>query len=141
MATKPPPAWMVRLNVTMLRRGLKIGSQHLLTVRGRKTGLPRATPVSIAIVGDDRFVVAAFPEAAWVANIRAAGQAVLSRGKSRERVRLIELPTGERAEVIRAFLQQVPGGVRFFGSSNPDIVVASAARYPVFRVERVDSIA
>lgn len=30
--------WVVRLNVVMLRRGLRIGSQHLLSVRGRKSG-------------------------------------------------------------------------------------------------------
>jgi deazaflavin-dependent oxidoreductase (nitroreductase family) len=138
MATKPPPAWMVRLNVAMLRRGLKIGSQHLLTVRGRKTGLPRGMPVSIATVDDHRFVVAAFADAAWVGNVRAAGTAVLSRGNTREGVRLAELPADERAPVLRAFLEQVPGGVRFFGSSDPAVVVASAARYPVFRVEPVD---
>jgi deazaflavin-dependent oxidoreductase (nitroreductase family) len=138
MAPKPPPSWIVRLNVAMLQRGLKIGSQHLLTVRGRKTGLARSTPVSIATVDDARFVVAAFPDAAWVGNVRAAGEAVLTRGKARQGVRLIELPTDERPPVLRAFLEQVPGGVRFFGSSDPTVVVASAARYPVFRVEPVD---
>jgi hypothetical protein len=36
--------------------------------------------------------------------------------------------------VLRAFLEQVRGGVRFFGSASPDEVAAAADRYPVFRV-------
>ena len=63
---KPPPLWMVRLNVAMLRRGLKIGSQYLLSVRGRKSGAMRSTPVSIATIDASRYIVAAFSEAAWV---------------------------------------------------------------------------
>ncbi len=136
MATvKPPPAWMVRLNVAMLRRGLRIGSQHLLTVPGRRTGEPRSTPVSIATHGGNRYIVAAFSEATWVGNVRAAGLAILTRGRDTETVRLVELAVEARGPVLRAFLEQVRGGVRFFGSTDPDAVVASANRYPVFRVE------
>ena len=136
MATvKPPPDWMVRLNVAMLRRGLRIGSQHLLTVPGRRTGQPRSTPVSIANVDGSRFIVAAFPEAAWVANARAAGTATLTRGGAVETVRLTELPADRREPVLRAFLEQVRGGVRFFGSADPEVVVAAAERYPVFRID------
>ena len=116
MATKPPPAWIVRLNVAMLRRGLRLGSQHLLTVIGRRSGAPRSTPVSIAHVGTDRFVVAAFADAAWVANVRANPECTLSRGNLSERVRLVELPVGQRGPILRAFLEQVRGGARFFGA-------------------------
>jgi deazaflavin-dependent oxidoreductase (nitroreductase family) len=132
---KPPPAWMVRLNVAILRRGLRIGSQYLLTVPGRRSGRPRSTPISAATLDGHRYIVAAFPDAAWVANVRAAGSAILSRGRRVESVRLVELPVEDRAPVLRAFLEQVRGGVRFFGSPDPGTVAASAARYPVFRVE------
>jgi deazaflavin-dependent oxidoreductase (nitroreductase family) len=132
---KPPPEWMVRLNVAFLRRGLKVGSQHLLSVRGRKSGVERATPVSLVTVEGDRYIVAAFAEADWVKNVRAAGTGSLRRGRDREAVRLVELPEGERGPVLRAFLAQVRGGVRFFDSADPETVVASAARYPVFRVD------
>jgi F420H(2)-dependent quinone reductase len=98
----PPPMWMVRLNVAMLRRGLRIGSQWLLSVRGRKSGQVRSTPISIATIDGSRYIVAAFSEAAWVRN---------------------------------GFLHQVRGGVRFFGSADPDVVVAGADRYPVFRLD------
>jgi deazaflavin-dependent oxidoreductase (nitroreductase family) len=126
---------MVRMNVAMLRRGLKIGSQHLLSVRGRKSGRLRSTPVSVATVDGVRYIVAAFPDAAWVQNVRAAGTGRLERGRSVDEVRFTELAVEDRAPVLRAFLQQVKGGVRFFGSSNPDVVVAAADRYPVFRLD------
>jgi deazaflavin-dependent oxidoreductase (nitroreductase family) len=125
---------MVRLNVAFLRRGLKLGSQHLLTVPGRTTGEPRSTPVSIATVDGARYIVAAFADAAWVKNVRAAGSGTLSRGGQREVVRLDELPVIERGPILRAFLEQVRGGVRFFGDQTPDEIAAAADRYPVFRV-------
>ena len=130
----PPPSWMVRMNVAFLRRGLKVGSQSLLSVPGRKSRVARSTPVSMVTLGGVRYIVAAFSEADWVKNARAAGAGSLSRGKRVESVRLVELPVVERDAVLRAFLQQVPGGVRFFDSPDPDTVVASAGRYPVFRV-------
>lgn len=126
---------MVRLNVAVLRRGLKIGSQYLLSARGRKSGQLRSTPVSIAMVGGTRYIVAAFADAAWVQNVRAAGSASLRRGRIVEDIRLIELPVRDRGPILRAFLQQVRGGVRFFGSADPDVVVAAADRYPVFRLD------
>jgi hypothetical protein len=132
---KPPPMWIVRLNVAMLRRGLRIGSQHLLSVRGRKSGQVRSTPISIATIDGSRYIVAAFSEAAWVRNVRVSGSGTIGRGRNVERVRLVELPVAERGPVLRAFLQQVRGGVRFFGSGDPDVVVAAADRYPVFRLD------
>jgi deazaflavin-dependent oxidoreductase (nitroreductase family) len=130
----PPPRWMVRMNIAILRRGLAVGSQYLLTVPGRTSGAPRSTPISVVTLDGERYLVSAFAEADWVKNVRAAGTGSLTRGKHVEVVRLVELPVSEREPVLRAFLQQVPGGVRFFESPEPDAVVASASRYPVFRV-------
>jgi len=134
MATRPPPRWMVRLNTAILRRGLRIGSQYLLTVPGRRSGEPRSTPISIATVDGERYIVAAFGDAAWVGNVRAAGAGTLSRGGRHEAVTLIEVPVADRNPILRAFLEQVPGGVRFFGGRAPDEIAADAVRYPVFRV-------
>jgi len=133
---KAPPFWIVRLNVFFLRLGLKIGSQHLLSIAGRRSGKARSTPVSIVTVDGVRYIVAAFSEVDWVKNAHAAGAAVLARGRRRESVRLVELPVGERGPILREFLLQVPGGVRFFGMSrDPDVIVSQADRYPVFRLD------
>jgi deazaflavin-dependent oxidoreductase (nitroreductase family) len=125
---------MIRLNSALLRRGLRIGSQHLLTIPGRRTGEPRSTPISIATVSGERYIVAAFADAAWVANVRATGAGTLTRGGRDESVRLTELPAADRDPILRAFLRQVPGGARFFGGRTPDAIAADAARYPVFRI-------
>jgi deazaflavin-dependent oxidoreductase (nitroreductase family) len=125
---------MVRLNVAFLRRGLTVGTQYLLTVPGRRSGEPRSTPISVAEFDGERYIVAAIADAAWVRNVRAAGIATLARGRRVEAVTLTELPVDERGPVLRAFLDQVRGGRRFFGSESADEVVAGADRYPVFRV-------
>ena len=91
-------------------------------------------PISVVTLDGERYIVSAFSEADWVKNVRAAGTASLRRGSQVEAVGLVELPDVERDPVLRAFLRQVPGGVRFFASSEPDAVVAAASRYPVFRV-------
>ena len=125
---------MVGLNIALLRRGLRIGSQYLLTVPGRKSGKPRSTPISIATIDEKRYIVAAFPDAAWVGNVRAAGSGSLARGGQTERVTLSEVAVEDRGPVLRCFIQQVRGGRRFFGAQTPDEIVAAAERYPVFLV-------
>ena len=63
---KPPPYWMVQLNVALLRAGVGVGTQHLLSVRGRLSGEMRSTPVAVVTVDGARYVVAASSHAAWV---------------------------------------------------------------------------
>jgi deazaflavin-dependent oxidoreductase (nitroreductase family) len=135
---KPPPRWLTRLNVALLRLGMPIGSQHLLSVPGRKTGKLRSTPVSLLTLGGRRYIVAGLGEVDWVKNARAAGWVFLTRGRRQERARLIELPAEERVPVLREFPRQVPGGTRFFGlPPDPEAFAAAAPRCPVFRVEPV----
>lgn len=45
-------------------------------------------------------------------------------------------PVRMNVRLLREFLRQVPGGVRYFGvSPDPDVLAASAVQYQVFRVE------
>ena len=86
--------------------GLAVGSQHLLTIRGRISGQPRSTPVSLVLVDGERYVVAALSGADWVKNARAAGEGVMSRGRRTEAVRLVELPVEERGPIrLQEFLR------------------------------------
>jgi len=61
MATKSAlPRWLgpaSRLNVLLLRLGVQIGTQHVLSVPGRKTGRLRSTPVSLVTLNDTRYIV------------------------------------------------------------------------------------
>ncbi|GAA4541349.1 nitroreductase/quinone reductase family protein [Amycolatopsis samaneae] len=134
---------MNRVVTTLYRLGVRIGTIHLLTVPGRKSGQPRTTPVSPYLVGGNRYLLGGIDGADWVRNVRAAGTAVLARGKREERVRLVELPVGERGPILRAFPREVPHGVPMMiktglvEKGTPEEFEAVADRCTVFRVEPV----
>ena len=88
---------------------------------------PHCVRPSLAVAGARR---AAFT----VGFVRAARSAALTRGGGSESERLEELPVDAREPVLRAFLQDVRGGRRYFGAETPDQIIAGAERYPVFRV-------
>src|SRR5919197_2808250 len=66
---------------TLLRIGLPVGPAVLLSVRGRKSGKFYTIPVALVEHSGTRWLVAAFGEVNWVRNLRAAGQAQLTRGR------------------------------------------------------------
>jgi hypothetical protein len=128
-----------RLIMGLQRLGLAIGTMHVLSVPGRRSGKLRSTPVSILHVDGRRYVVTGL-ETHWVQNARAAGWGILARGRRRERVALIELPVEERAAILREFPRQVPHGVRFFERildlpGDPEAFATAAQRCPVFRLD------
>jgi hypothetical protein len=146
MSDKNLPRWLgpaSRANTWLLRRGLRIGTQHVLSVPGRKSGLMRSTPVSLVSLDGKRYVVSG-EGLAWVTNARVAGWGTLERARRTERIALIELPPDERGPILRAFWQQVPQGrsfiARLFGlaaKATADDFEAAAPRCPVFRVDPV----
>lgn len=141
-----PPWWLKPANkvfIRLSRLGLSFGGESpaVLTVPGRKTGAPRSTPVTPMTVGGTRYVVAGFPGADWVRNVRAAGEVMLSRGRTRERVRMIELPAEDARPILRAFPTEVPTGVGFMKRAGlvtegrPEEFEALAGRCAVFRLD------
>ncbi len=76
-------------------------------------------------------------------NAQANPDAVLTRGKVREPVRMIELPTDEARPLLRQFPILVPTGVSFMKNAglvtgpNPDEFEALAGRCSVFRFDSV----
>src|SRR2546427_11452805 len=59
----------------MLRGGVPLGPNALLTVRGRSSGVDRTTPVAVVAIGGRRGVVATLGDVDWARNLRAAGAA------------------------------------------------------------------
>jgi hypothetical protein len=111
------PSWLKGVNrviVALQRAGLVVGSMHVLTVPGRRSGDLHSTPVSLLTVGDRRYIVAGLDDADWVSNARAAGRGVLRRGRTEEHVSLVELPVADRAPILRQFPLLIPQGVPFF---------------------------
>ena len=91
---------------TLLRLGLPVGPSVLLSVRGRKSGKIYTIPVALVETSGTSFLVAAFGEVNWVRNLRAAGQAHLTRRRRTEAIGVVELGAREAAPMLKQFLRE-----------------------------------
>ncbi len=136
------------LTLTLLRAGVKLVGpfvffgnypMYLLTVRGRKSGLPRTVPIAIWERNGKRYVGSVYGIVDWVRNLRAAGEATLTRGRRAETVNVIALPPGEAALVLR---EDIKGGnpfSRYYGvtaDSSLEEFERAVLTHPVFLLER-----
>ena len=88
----------------VLKAGALMGPNALITVRGRKSGLPRTTPVALVEIDGRRWVIGTFGDTNWVRNLRAAGEATVSVGRRREDVKAAELVGEDRISFFRHVL-------------------------------------
>ena len=91
---------------TLLRLGLPVGPSVLLSVRGRTSGKIYTIPVALVETSGTSFLVAAFGEVNWVRNLRAAGQAHLTRRRRTEAIGVVELGAREAAPILKQFLRE-----------------------------------
>lgn len=99
-------AWRRALNGLvrpLAKLGLTGPRTYLLTVRGRTSGKPWSTPVSIVRIGGERYLVAPYGDRNWVRNARAAGWVELERGRDRGRFGVEELPAEAAVPVLREY--------------------------------------
>jgi deazaflavin-dependent oxidoreductase (nitroreductase family) len=87
-----------------LAAGVPMGFNGLVTIRGRKSGLLRTTPVAIIEVSGRRWVWAPWGEVQWVRNLRAAGRATITVRRRKEEVSAIELDPTQRVGFFRDIL-------------------------------------
>jgi len=90
-----------RLITRLLRTGLPLGPNVLLTVHGRKTGRPYTFPIALLELDGRRYVQGAFGETSWVRNLRAVPGASIAKGRWHQDVDARELPPEEAASVLR----------------------------------------
>jgi len=132
------------LTTTLLRAGFKLVGlgnypMYLLTVRGRKSAQPRTVSIAIIERNGKRYLGAPFGVVDWVRNLRAAGAAILTRGRRSETVNARELPPREAALVLR---EEIKGGnpfARYFGvtvDSSLEEFERTTVSHPVFLLER-----
>ena len=152
MATKNKAPLFVRtanlMTLTLLRAGVPLVGpylffgnypMYLLTVRGRKSGLPRTVPVAIMRRNGKRYVGSPYGIVDWVRNLRAAGEAVLTRGRRSETLKAIELPQGEAALVLQEEVKAGNPFTRFFGvtaDSSSEEFERAVLAHPLFVFER-----
>jgi deazaflavin-dependent oxidoreductase (nitroreductase family) len=101
----------------LLAAGVPLGFNRLVTIRGRKSGLPRTAAIAVIDASGKRWVWAPWGEVHWVRNLRAAGTATIKvRGRDEE-VRATELDPAQRVEFFRDTLgplaRRIPFGVTF----------------------------
>jgi deazaflavin-dependent oxidoreductase (nitroreductase family) len=133
----------------MLRAGLPLGPNAVLTVRGRSTGLPRTFPVAIIEVDDRRFIQSPYGEVNWVRNLRVNPEAVLAKGTREEPVEAVEVNPEDAVAILRAGLKRYlssrllsPIARVFTGirrDSTSEEILAQARRRPMFELRPRDS--
>ena len=97
----------------LLKAGVPLGPNALITIRGRRSGLPRTTPLAIIEVSGRRWVWAPWGEVHWVKNLRAAGRATVTLRRRQEDVTAAELDPTERVAFFRDVLGPVTRSIRF----------------------------
>jgi deazaflavin-dependent oxidoreductase (nitroreductase family) len=101
----------------LLAVGIPLGFNRLVTIRGRKTGLPRTTGLAVIEVAGRRWVWAPWGEVQWVRNLRASGRATISERGRTEEVTATELDPTERVgyfrDVLAPLARTIPGGAWF----------------------------
>jgi deazaflavin-dependent oxidoreductase (nitroreductase family) len=119
--------------------GLPPKIQAALEVQGRASGKTRTIPVVIASVDGKSYLVSMLgPQSEWVKNVEATGgRAVIRQGRRRS-VRLVPVPSAERAPILREYVRIAASGRTHFplpvGAPLPEFE-AIAERYPAYRIE------
>jgi deazaflavin-dependent oxidoreductase (nitroreductase family) len=112
---------------------------YLLTVPGRKTGLPRTKPIALVEVGEQKWLVAPYGTVNWVLNARAVGRVTITRGKYRESFSITELPVEERAPILKQYIALFPITRPYFDAQPSDPVetfIPEAQWRPVFKLDK-----
>jgi deazaflavin-dependent oxidoreductase (nitroreductase family) len=124
-----------------------MGFNGLITIRGRKSGLPRTTPVAIIEVSGRRWIWAPWGEVHWVRNLRAARRATITVRRRKEEVSATELDATERVgffrDVLGPLARSIPGGVTFVRVADQvdlDDPVGAAEGRRVFELHPFDDV-
>jgi deazaflavin-dependent oxidoreductase (nitroreductase family) len=136
--------WLIK---GLLRLGVPMGPMILLSVRGRKSGQMRTTPVDLFERDGRSYLVATHGggDSNWVRNLRVAGEGTLTRGHFRRAITAVELPPEVagcvlkdglgarlaaplRGYVLRHTLEMSPG-------ASVEKFVSAARRHPVFELD------
>jgi deazaflavin-dependent oxidoreductase (nitroreductase family) len=95
----------------LLRAGVPMGPNALLTIRGRSSGVPRPAAVAVMEMAGRRWVMGAYGDVHWVRNLRAAGEADLQIHGRTEHVTASEL---DPAAATAFFEDTLPRYVKAF---------------------------
>ncbi|MFI5420727.1 MAG: nitroreductase family deazaflavin-dependent oxidoreductase [Nitrososphaerales archaeon] len=121
-----------------LKVGVKFGSTALLTVKGRKTGVPHTNPVLVVQYDEQRYLIAAYGTVNWVRNLRVSREATLFHDKHSEVIAASEISPQEAGPILKLGLASYPSITRSYFQAKVDSPIeefqADATRHPVFKI-------
>ncbi len=133
---------MNRFTSWLASLGLMPAKTVTLEVRGRRSGQTRSAVINWVEHEGQRYFVSPRGEAEWVRNVRAAGGEAVIRRRGRQSVRLEELPSEQRAPILKAYLGENAWSTQQHFGVDAKAELAEfegiAARHPVFLIARVD---
>ena len=119
-----------------------LSHNHLIQVRGRKTGRVYSTPVNLLELDHSRYLVSPRGNAQWVRNLKSSLELSLKKGSKTHRFRVRELPDPERPVILKEYLSRYRTTVqRYFSipvESDLDRFAKIAKWHPVFELEKSD---
>ena len=130
----------------LLRLGVPMGPNTLLTVRGRTSGEPRTVPVAVTEADGRRWVIGAYGDVNWVRNLRAAGGGEVVLDGRATKVTAVELDQAEAEwfyrDIVGPYLRRQPRVLQVlvravFRLVAPDILsdpARAASKRPVFQL-------
>lgn len=130
----------------LLRLGVPMGPNTLLTVRGRRSGEPRTVPVAVTEADGRRWVIGAYGDVNWVRNLRAAGGGEIVFDGRQTTVTATELDQAEAEwfyrDIVGPYLRRQPRVLQVlvravFRLVAPDILsdpALAARKRPVFEL-------
>ena len=125
----------------LLAHGVPMDPNALVIIRGRKSGLPRTTPIAIIQVSGRRWVWSPWGDVNWVRNLRAAGEAQITFRGRKDEVRATELDPTQRIAFFRDTLgpvaRTIPFGrafIRIVDGTDLDKPEEAAEGRPVFEL-------
>jgi deazaflavin-dependent oxidoreductase (nitroreductase family) len=127
------------LVASLTRAGVSLKGSRVLSVRGRKTGEWRSTPVNPLSYEGKRYLVSPRGQTQWVRNMRVSGGGELRVGRRVETFTAQELPDEQKPALLREYLRRWKFEVgMFFDGVGPDASDAKlleiAPGYPVFQI-------
>ncbi|MDP9228193.1 MAG: nitroreductase family deazaflavin-dependent oxidoreductase [Actinomycetota bacterium] len=122
--------------------GISLAGSRKLTVRGRKSGEPRTTPVNPLDLDGETFLVAPRGTTQWVKNLRAVNEGELQIGRKTRRFRGDEIADADKLPILKAYLEKWAWEVgKFFElpkDPSDEQIKEIAPLHPIFRVDYID---
>ena len=121
----------------LTRHGVSLYGSRVLSVRGRRSGQWRSTPVNPLVVDGRRYLVSPRGTTEWVRNLRAGGSGELRIGRRVETFVATEVPDTAKPPVLRRYVKKWKWEVgRFFADVDADStdpqLLQIAPEFPVF---------